>query len=177
MQQGSRVDGRIQGPSGVVVLRCGDLACEPCAPVGQADWGRPADGLVPSEPKVTGYNTPSVCKPRQAQPPDPDGLVPSGESGSRAKSTLVAGEPLLQTGQARLGAVALRCGDLACEPCAPVGQADWGRAADGQARLGAGALWCGGLACEPCAPVGRADWGRATDGHDSLGVGVCGAVI
>jgi hypothetical protein len=148
LQQGSRVDGRIQGPSGVVVLRCGDLACEPCAPVGQADWGRPADGLVPS-----------------------------GESGSRAKSTLVAGEPLLQTGQARLGAVALRCGDLACEPCAPVGQADWGRAADGQARLGAGVLWCGGLACEPCAPVGRADWGRATDGHDSLGVGVCGAVI
>ena len=36
------------------VSRCGELACEPFAPVGQADWGWAADGLAPSEPKVTG---------------------------------------------------------------------------------------------------------------------------
>ena len=36
-------------------------------------------------------------------------------------------EPRLQTGQARLGARGSRRRRVACEPCAPVGQADWGR--------------------------------------------------
>ena len=39
----------------------------------------------------------------------------------------LAREPLLQTGQARLGAPVSGCRRVACKPCAPVGQADWGR--------------------------------------------------
>ena len=39
----------------------------------------------------------------------------------------LAYEPLLQTGQARLGALDSRCRDLAGQPHTPVGQADWGR--------------------------------------------------
>jgi hypothetical protein len=39
----------------------------------------------------------------------------------------LAHEPLLQTGQARLGAVISFYRTLASEPTAPVGQADWGR--------------------------------------------------
>ena len=39
----------------------------------------------------------------------------------------LAYEPWLQTGQARLGALDLHCRDLACQPHAPVGRADWGR--------------------------------------------------
>ncbi len=39
----------------------------------------------------------------------------------------LANEPLLQTGQARLGAFLSLYRLLAFEPDAPVGQADWGR--------------------------------------------------
>ena len=38
-----------------------------------------------------------------------------------------AREPWLQTGQAHLGARGSHCRGVACEPRAPVGQADWGR--------------------------------------------------
>src|SRR6056297_3063163 len=61
---------------------------------------------------------PATVQPRDPQRPDPDGLVPSGESGSRA--TRLAGEPLLATGQARRGALVLCCRVLACKPYAPV---------------------------------------------------------
>ena len=53
-----------QARLGAVVLAYSGLARQPCAPVGQAEWGRatgklaPA-GLAPSEPKVCGY-TPQI---------------------------------------------------------------------------------------------------------------------
>jgi len=54
----------------------------------------------------------------------------------------LAGEPLLQTGQARLGAFLLYYRILAFEPYAPVEQADWGRRrTGGEARLVAKLDW------------------------------------
>ena len=59
---------------------------------------------------------------------DPSGLVPLGESGSLASCPSHSWEPLLQSGQARLGANEyLDQAFVANEPYAPVGQADWGQ--------------------------------------------------
>jgi hypothetical protein len=70
-------------PSGSPRLVCrGGLACEPQAPVGQADWGRP-----PQPPRA--------CR------------VPLKQARK------LAHEPLLQTGQARLGARASCCRKVA----------------------------------------------------------------
>jgi hypothetical protein len=54
----------------------------------------------------------------------------------------LASKPLLQTGQARLGAFLSYYRILAFEPYAPVGQADWGRSRTGsEAELGAKPNW------------------------------------
>ena len=74
-------------------------------------------GLAPSELKVRSY-------PRHAIATEP----PTGFPRPVKQAPRPAHEPLLQTGQARLGALLSLCRGVAREPCAPVGQADWGQA-------------------------------------------------
>jgi hypothetical protein len=59
----------------------------------------------------------------------------------------LASKPLLQTGQARLGAFLSYYRILAFEPYAPVGRADWGRADGGEADGGEA-----GLGAKPIGP-------------------------
>ena len=62
--------------------------------------------------------------------------TPTGLSRPVNQVRELASEPLLQTGQARLGAFLSFYRVLAFEPYAPVGRADWGRS-----RTGGGADW------------------------------------
>ena len=58
-------------------------------------------------------------------------MMPDKLRDSMTLSLELASEPLLQTGQARLGAFLSIYRVLAFEPYAPVGQADWGRSRSG----------------------------------------------
>ena len=79
----------------------------------------------------------------------------------------LASKPLLQTGQARLGAFISFYRILAFEPYAPVGQADWGQADWGQAGLGASRTGDKPTGDKPTG--GRVDWGRVDWGRVDWG--------
>jgi hypothetical protein len=105
-----------------------------------------------------------AATPHRQRPCSPRRACPVGAKGSRLNRANnahtapdgfavrgVASEPLLQTGQARLGARVSFCRGLAFKPCAPVGQADWGRTL----VITAGSVLSGGAAAGGSRSRGR----------------------